>query len=308
VAWRQGPETNCRKFIGPIVDWPGLSLPVVQFAQDVSLAPYGGNHTIGSGGIQLSTQFADEDIDDLRFGLFHPIIKMVHKRIFCDCLIFSQEQQLQDRVLSVGELHRSAADADLTRVDRKRKSTRLKKRLAMTFMAPDNRFNAGSQFVMVNWPGDTVVGTEPEGSDPIVRTVSCESDEGRIILRQPKTPNKRKTFLAERRGIDDHEIKGLVSQNRQALISVVGLDDERTVIMNPRSVSGGLSFYDKEAHLFPPRPTVVFYRDVLKRKLLIRLLFGSLWLLIPITKFKISSTSRERLKLHESLFSVLTVC
>ena len=100
--------------------------------------------------------------------------------------------------------------------------------------APDNRRNAGSQFVAVNRLGDSIVGPEAKCRDPIVAVASGKCHERRAVPRRTQASDERKAILMQRGGgINEHKIECLVAQWGQRVVGGFGFDNERIIIILP---------------------------------------------------------------------------
>src|ERR1700722_20186665 len=84
-----------------------------RLTQHMSAAPHRLNEFIATRCAgELLTEFENEDVDDLAFGLVHTAVEMVEEHVFGDGYVFAQRQQLQHLILLVGQVHARAVDLD----------------------------------------------------------------------------------------------------------------------------------------------------------------------------------------------------
>src|SRR3569623_96115 len=81
----------------------------IQFCGGWAAAPHGLDVILAVGRqAELLAQLADEDVDDLEFGLVHPAIEVVEEHFLGQRGALAEREKLQHRVILAGQVHAGA--------------------------------------------------------------------------------------------------------------------------------------------------------------------------------------------------------
>ena len=161
---------------------------LVRLAQHVAAAPHGFDEVAAFGSVRkLLAQLADEDVDDLQFGLVHTAIEVVEEHFLGERGALAERKQLQHLVFLARQMHALAADLDRLGVEIDHEIAGLDDRLGVTLGTAHDRMDAGNQFVLVEGLGHIVVGADAETLDLVLDAGEAGEDQnGCLDLGDPQ--------------------------------------------------------------------------------------------------------------------------
>src|SRR3546814_6568450 len=113
------------------------------FAQHVAAAPDGLDVIVAvARHAQLLAELADEDVDDLEFGLVHPAVEVVEEHFLGERGALAQAQQLEHRIFLARQMDARAIDLDRLGIEIDRELAGLDDRLAVPLRTADDGVDA----------------------------------------------------------------------------------------------------------------------------------------------------------------------
>src|SRR6185437_1541332 len=156
----------------------GKDFALVGLAQHVAAPPDGLDVILAAGrDRKLLAQLADENVDDLEFGLVHAAIEMVEEHLLGERRPLAQGEQLEHLVFLAGQVHALAGDLYGLGVEVHSQIASLDDRLRMALAAADDGMDASDQLVLVEGLGHVVVGAEAETAHLVFDAGETAQDE-----------------------------------------------------------------------------------------------------------------------------------
>src|SRR3982074_758930 len=228
----------------------------MRLAQHVAAAPDGFDEVAALGSVgELLAQLADEDVDDLQFGLVHAAIEMVEEHFLGEGGALAEREQLQHLVFLARQMHALAADLDRLGVEIDHEIAGLDHRLGVALGAAPNRMDARTQFGLGEGLGHVVVGADAEALDLVLDAGEAGEDQnGGLDLRHPKLLQHVVTGHVGQIEVEKDncvivkltEIAAFFPEIRRIDVKTLGFEHQLN-----RLRDGAVIFYQQNAHASP---------------------------------------------------------
>src|SRR5216684_1394938 len=238
--------------------WSGRNalFDLVRFAQHVAAAPHGFDEVAAFGGVgELLAQLADEDVDDLQFGLIHAAIEMVEEHFLGQGGTLAEREQLQHLVFLAGQMDALASDLDGLGVEIDHEIAGLDHRLGVALGTTHDGMDTGDQLVLVERLGHVIVGADAETLDLVLDTGEAGEDQNRCLdLGHPKLLEHIVTGHVGQIQVEKDNVVIVKFSEIDTLLSEVGRIDVETLGFEhqfDRLRDGAVIFYQQYAHASP---------------------------------------------------------
>jgi len=240
--------------------WPAPATKRLDCAAENSILCLSASNSLDEvaalGGVgKLLAQLADEDVDDLQFGLVHAAIEMVQKHFLGQRGALAQGEQLQHLVFLARQMHALATDLDGLGVEIDHEIAGLDHRLGVALGTAHDRMDAGDQFVLVEGLGHVVVGADAETPDLVFDAGEAGEDQnGCLDLGNPKLLEHVVTGHVGQVEVEQDDVVIVELSEIDAFLAKIRRIDVETLGFKhqfDRLRDGAVIFYQQYAHASP---------------------------------------------------------
>ncbi|MNY07295.1 hypothetical protein D3C86_1400940 [compost metagenome] len=209
---------------------------------------------------QLLAQLADEDVDDLQFGLVHAAVQVVQEHFLGQGRALAEREQLQHLVFLAGQVHAVTIDLDRLGVQVHGDLAGVDDGLGVTLGATDHGVGARDQLVLVEGLGQIVVGAAAEGLDLGFNLVAAREDhDRRIDLADAQLTQNLKAAHVGQVQVQQNEVVVIDLAQIDAFFTQVGRIDVKAFRLEHQfdALGGGvIVFNQQDAHSCPSRQSL----------------------------------------------------